>query len=109
MKFRFFLAMLAIVLVFGLVIIGCDLGSSDISSIEGISFENYPRIDGSTSTIPLNYIITAKLLGLEYEWQNVVGFPGRQVFFTDSHGELSWDIREKLLCSQTHNAIINLM
>ena len=39
-----------------------------IVGIEDISFNNYPRVDGSTSTEPLNYIVAAKLLGLEYEW-----------------------------------------
>jgi phosphate transport system substrate-binding protein len=102
------LAMLAIVLVFGLAIIGCDLGSSDISSIEGISFENYPHIDGSTSTYPLNVIIAAKLLGLEYEWQ-FGGVPERNVYLKNSQGTLSWEFIEKLQNSQTHNAIINLI
>lgn len=30
--------------------------------------ENYPRVDGSTSTAPLNTLIACKLLGIDYEW-----------------------------------------
>ncbi len=39
------------------------------NAIEGITFENYPRIDGSTSTKPLNALIACKLLNIRYEWQ----------------------------------------
>ena len=71
--------------------------------------DNYPRVDGSTSTDPLNYIIAAHLLGLEYEW---VG-DGRpiqvsQVNFKNGN-ELPNTFREKIQLSQTHGAIINLI
>jgi len=35
---------------------------------EGFNFENFPKIDGSTSTEPLNMILVCKLLGIKYEW-----------------------------------------
>ena len=38
--------------------------------IKDITFENYPRVDGSTSTYPLSKIIACKLLNIEYEWIN---------------------------------------
>jgi hypothetical protein len=45
----------------------------DFQGINGINTENYPNVDGSTSTNPLNYIVAAKLLGLEYEWTSGTG------------------------------------
>ena len=43
------------------------------SGIEEISFENFPKTDGSTSTRALRQMIGCKLLGVRYEWvQNVV-------------------------------------
>ena len=78
----------------------------DFQGISGINTENYPRVDGSTSTNPLNYIVAARLLNLEYEWVNGTG--GRDVIFTNQ-GTMPWDFRTKFQCSQTHNAIINLI
>jgi len=77
-------------------------------AIEGISFQNYPRFDGSTSTNPLNCIVTAKLLNLKYEWRGGTG--GRDVEFVNPYyTNPSGDIRSKVQCNQTHNAIINLI
>jgi len=73
-----------------------------IVRIEDISFENYPRVDGSTSTEPLNYIVAAKLLGLEYEW--VLG-----TVRLKNHLELPESFTDKFQLSQTHGAIINLI
>ena len=72
--------------------------------IEGITMENYPRVDGSTSTNPLNYIIAARLLGLDYEWIDGMGI--REVMFTS---QIPLDFRMKFQSSQTHGAIINLI
>ena len=46
------------------VFTSCD--KTPDTGIESISIENYPRVDGSTSAEPLNLIIAAKLLGVEY-------------------------------------------
>jgi phosphate transport system substrate-binding protein len=86
-----------------LLCMSCDKDEiSELPYIQGLTMDNYPRIDGSTSTEPLNYIIAAKLLGLEYEWaMNTVSF--KNPF------ELPDYFRNKFQCSQTHNAIINLI
>jgi len=78
----------------------------DFQGISGINTDNYPRVDGSTSTNPLNYIVAARLLNLEYEWTSGTG--GRDVIFTNQ-GTMPWNFRMKFQCSQTHNAIINLI
>ena len=78
----------------------------DFQGISGINFDNYPRVDGSTATNPLNYIIAAKLLDLEYEWISRAGV--NDVYFSNA-SELPLSFRQKLKCSQTHWAIINLV
>jgi len=77
--------------------------------IEGITTENYPKVDGSTSTEPLQTIIACKLLGGSYYW--------RQLLSSD----FTWAIQpnyedipfsfftERIKTSQTHNSIINLI
>lgn len=84
----------------------CLFSQQDFQGISEINTENYPRVDGSTSTNPLNKIIGARLLNLEYEWTSGTG--GKDVIFTNE-GSMSWDFRMKFQCSQTHNAIINLI
>ena len=37
------------------------------TGIEGITHENYPRVDGSTSTEPLNRIIAKNLLNIDFD------------------------------------------
>jgi phosphate transport system substrate-binding protein len=71
--------------------------------IEGLTVENYPRVDGSTSTNPLNLIIAAKLLNVEYEFYKGIGVSIPDVYYS---GSTLWD---KLLCSQTNGAILNLI
>ena len=90
------------VLVFAAIICSsCDKDKEEpiFVGIEGISLENYPRVDGSTSTDPLNYLIAAKMLGLRYTWT------GGYV----SLSEYPYELIEKLRASQTHGAIINLI
>jgi len=43
------------------------------TTIEGISFKNYPRVDGSVSFFSLNKVIACKILNIEYEWKNERG------------------------------------
>jgi len=89
--------------------ISCDKintdGEIEIVEMDDISFENYPRVDGSTSTVPLNYIIAAKLLDLEYEW--ILDRTGEKI--VQFKGEIPWDFAMKFQRSQTHGAIINLI
>lgn len=102
----------SIVLVFAIAVLSCktDVGNDNIDlikiGIDGLTMDNYPRVDGSTSTDPLNYIIAANLLGLEYEWIN--GGDVSNVTFKN-YLELASSLTGKIQCSQTHNAIIGLI
>ena len=90
-----------------IVCTNCNKDDTDyLFEIEGLTLDNYPRVDGSTSTTPLNYIIASKLLGLKYEW---VGSPiGYDVRFKN-WSELPESFTFKFWNSQTHGAIIHLI
>ena len=89
----------------------------DFVGIEGLTMDNYPRVDGSTSTDPLNSIIAARLLDLEYGWTK--DHPLRTGFM--AYSVCIWGLYDKqtfkfdpfyttnLKCTQTHNAIIGLI
>lgn len=66
--------------------------------IEGLTVDNFPRLDGSTSNEPLNMIIAAKLLGYNYRWLSF-----------GSIYSVTTDVYHLVKTSQTHNAIINLI
>ena len=78
--------------------------------IEGLSIDNFPVIDGSTSTLPLSTVIACELMGLKWEWQETTG-----------HGTSTWSIEPRIgrslrkkfdnvvRSSQTHNSFINVI
>ena len=78
----------------------------DFQGINGLNADNYPCVDAATGTEPLNYIIAAKLLGLEYEW--IRSESGYYVRF-ENWEEIPQNLQRKFHCSQTHGAISNLI
>jgi len=78
--------------------------------IAGLTIDNYPSVDGSTSTEPLNILIACKLLDIIYRWESppLLGdFSwGVQPYFKDNSSE---KFREKVKSSQTHESFINLI
>ena len=91
-----------------------EQGKGEPVSIEDISFENYPSVDGSTSTRVLNQMIACKLLGVRYEWAHPsVGFG----FYESQIKPDSEDIPEQyedffwkhIKTSQTHGAFMGLI
>lgn len=96
-----------IVLLFSaLVLAGCKKEKDFFVTIEGINMDNYPRVDGSTSTDPLNRLIASRLLGFGYKWEQAVFLNDTWMLST----ELPQDfVAERLKSSQTHNSIINLI
>ena len=98
-------------LICGILFTNCGDDKEEIDKyvfqgISGINVVNYPCVDGSTSTDPLNYIIAGKLLDLEYEWLSEVS--GYRVMFKN-WDELPYSFTSKIRCSQTHGAITNLI
>ena len=85
--------------------------------IDNISFENYPKVDGSTSARALNTMVACKLLNLRYGWVGgVSGFEWGVSFFWEDMPEENmdfekfWDFwEEHIKTSQTHGAFMNLI
>ena len=91
------------------VCMGCELlGGGNIESpiIQGLTLNNYPKVDGSTSTAPLNAIIACKLLGIDYEWKwtNDV-----KAVVPGLDKKNSGKFRNRIKSSQTHQSFINLI
>ena len=79
--------------------------------IEDISFENYPKVDGSTSSSVLNVMVACKLLGVPYRWLE----PGVVTEWTlhpvyedvpEQYKNFFW---QHVKTSQTHGAFMNLI
>jgi len=83
----------------------CD--KNEPNGIEEISFDNYPKVDGSTSTQALNMMIACKLLGVQYKWMTLVSEYFVQPYPLTT--ELSDFFNKHIMLSQTHGAFINLI
>lgn len=108
-----------------IVHIGCNDGddgfeppyeSYEPTYIDGLTLGNYPKVDGSTSTEPLNKIIACKLLGIDYEWGSEYSVSGDYIFYIGTRGvipQVSHDsvdmLNDRVKSSQTHNSFINLI
>jgi phosphate transport system substrate-binding protein len=74
--------------------------------LEGLTIENYPVVDGSTSTDPLNKLLACKLLGFDYKWEQAMHMNGLWYLSNNIPYEF---VTEHIKSSQTHNAFINLI
>jgi ABC-type phosphate transport system, periplasmic component len=91
---------------------GCDKEISTKSPyIEGLAIDNYPIIDGSTSTLPLNTVIACELLGLNYQWQENQIKNESKMWSIEPQikGNLRRKFDRVVRSSQTHNSYINLI
>jgi len=105
-----------LVLLFLVIFAACNnedtKGADDIEPkliiMEGFTFDNYPKIDGSTSTEPLNILLACKLLGIKYQWErNYDGFWRIEPILKNVVNSMNfWKL---IRTSQTHNSIINLI
>jgi len=82
----------------------------DFAGIETISFENFPQMDGSTSTSALNRMIACKLLNLRYEWLGGAGteWEVQPYDVPEEYHDFFW-ASERIKISQTHGAFMNLI
>jgi len=94
----------------------CNKGI-DITGIESISFENYPKVDGSTSARALNQMVACKLLGVRYSWQGITPRTSTDVIewiVTPKTEDIPIQYKDgffskRIMTSQTHGAFINLI
>lgn len=83
------------------------------STIDSISWNEWPHTDCSTSTRPVRDLIAYKLLDVPYEWQ-VDWMSGTTYIIAPNFGDESSEFTyreylEQNLCSGTHEAYMNLM
>jgi len=99
---------------FGLNLVSADLTLyakwntiDPLFKIPGLTLDNYPRVDGSTSTAPLNILVACKLLDIGYDWTN---YPTINIRTLEpnlkDNAEKFW---EQIKSSQTHESFINLI
>jgi len=74
--------------------------------IKGLTLDNYPKVDGSTSTAPLNAIIASKLLGIDYTWEDKSGIMSLRPNLNKKNLEI---FNNRIKSSQTHQSFINLI
>ena len=77
--------------------------------LEGITFEDYPKLDGSTSTNPLQTLIACKLLNVRYSWN--LDMNGTYNIWPDweyAH-TISEDFYNLLISNGTHGSYMNLI
>lgn len=93
------------------VLMGCSKGDlPDPFLIEGITMDNYPKVDCSTSTSLLQALIACKLLGVSYDWEENLIFSGYYdliIHYEDLPG--SREFLDNLRVSTTHGAFTNLI
>ena len=91
--------------------VSCCKNEETFVGIEDISFENYPKVDGSTSARELNVMVACKLLGIHYVWLP----PGVVTEWTlnpidkelpEQYKDFFW---QHVKSSQTHGAFMNLI
>ncbi len=94
-----------------LLSVSCSKNEETFAGIEDISFENYPKVDGSTSARVLNVMVACKLLDVPYIWIP----PGTVSEWTlnpiykelpEQYKDFFW---ERVKSSQTHGAFMNLI
>ena len=102
-------------LICGVALNSCDKNDpkdeEGIVGIEDISLDNYPKVDGSTSSSVLSVMVACKLLGLNYEWDDVLGLGEWHLrpVWTDASEENKSKFWEHVKTSQTHGAFMNLI
>jgi phosphate transport system substrate-binding protein len=77
-----------------------------------LTVENYPRVDGSTSTHPLAMIIACKLLNISYNWQDSLFDESKRVIPNSSEPKKEYiaeNITQTVVHHGTHGSYVNLI
>jgi phosphate transport system substrate-binding protein len=77
--------------------------------INGLTKENYPKVDGSTSAQPLQTLIACKLLGISYEWSYNPMLMHYTLYPPHQDEEAFFFIINNVRNTGTHSSIINLI
>jgi phosphate transport system substrate-binding protein len=110
---------LIIILALTVILAGCKEGGKgeyfDFDSltspyIEGLTVHNYPKMDGSTSTEPLNAVIACTLFDIDYKWADkyIETFNIKDIK-PDLNENDTYKFKQLFKSSQTHLSIIKLI
>ncbi len=93
-----------------LLLASCDKSETPAPPfvIEGITTENFPRLDGSTSALPLQSILTCELLGIDWTWERRLAYDGIYYVCPD-YDQTPGDFHDRFSASGTHEAYVNLI
>lgn len=98
------------VIIFMVSFFSCSKSANkDKFRIQGISTQNFPVVDGSTSTSPLVNTIACKLLGIPYEWIGTSIFGDTWITPVQDKIPADFDYFKRVLTSTTHGSIMNLI
>ena len=110
-KMHAYSVVLAALLAAGLI--GCTNSAQPEVVLDGITLDEWPKTDCSTSTKPARDLVAYKLLGVPYKWEvDWMGSPTYiiQPDFYGTGSSFSYnDYLSKNLCSGTHGAYTNLI
>jgi phosphate transport system substrate-binding protein len=70
-----------------------------------MTVENYPKVDGSTSTQPLLMMITCKILAAGYEWIHLEGNDSRQLYAGGFAEMMHGRSETRLLCGRINRLV----
>jgi len=76
--------------------------------IDGLTLDNYPRVDGSTSTLPLNVVIACELLGISHEPYQAVEDDSWGIK-PNLNNKANKKFEDKVKSTGTHQSFINLI
>jgi phosphate transport system substrate-binding protein len=89
--------------------VSCDKDPSGDFEIVGLTKENYPKVDGSTSTQPLQTLMACKLLGIPCDWSYDWMYMHHTIYPLLSDENSFNFIRNKVSNTGTHTSIIRLI
>ncbi len=102
-------------LILVIILESCEKKSDNPSTefqIHNLSIDNYPRVDGSTSTEPLQVLIACKLFDIGYSWVYAsfwFKYTYRIMPSCDSKTDVCKFITERINHHGTHSAFVNLI
>ena len=85
-------------------------GREEVVDVSHFSIENYPKVDGSTSTHPLQVIIACEILSVEYDWHD--SWDGTMRVWPSDEDPSKQNIVEyirQIQHSGTHGSYVNLI
>lgn len=88
--------------------------SSDTSyssiTLDSLTIDNYPKVDGSTSTHPLQVLIACKILGVEYSWVPSWFDETYRIWPSfDEKPDIAQFILDSIVHNGTHSSYVNLI